>query len=80
VGIPYEEKGELFTKGFGKGTGLGLFLCREILAITGITIKETGEPGRGVRFEMLVPEGKFRYVNGQGAHPEVGQGKPSKVC
>jgi len=80
VGIPYEEKAELFTKGFGKGTGLGLFLSREILAITGITIKETGEPGRGVRFEMLIPEGKFKYVNGHGALSKVGQGEPSKVC
>lgn len=60
VGVPPEEKARLFERGFGKGTGLGLFLSREILAITGITITETGEPGRGARFEIHVPRGQFR--------------------
>ncbi|NYT06027.1 MAG: PAS domain S-box protein [Methanomicrobiales archaeon] len=60
AGIPLHEKEKIFTKGFGKGTGLGLFLAREILAITGIAIRETGEPGKGARFEMAVPEGMFR--------------------
>jgi signal transduction histidine kinase len=36
--------------GFGRHTGLGLFLSREILSITGITITETGEPGKGAVF------------------------------
>ncbi|MCQ8894266.1 MAG: PAS domain S-box protein [Methanolinea sp.] len=60
VGIPDEDKKHLFRKGFGKHTGLGLFLSREILAITGLSIRETGVPGKGARFEILVPEGKFR--------------------
>ena len=51
-GIPSDEKEKSFEKGFGKNTGLGLFLIREILSITGITIIETGEPGAGVRFEI----------------------------
>jgi len=50
----------LFTRGFGRHTGLGLFLTREILSITGITIVENGEPGRGARFEMQVPGGAYR--------------------
>jgi hypothetical protein len=33
-----------------------MFLSREILGITGITIKETGEEGTGVRFEITVPK------------------------
>ncbi len=33
---------------------------REILDIIGITIKETGEPGKGARFEMVVPKGAWR--------------------
>jgi len=41
-------------------TGLGLFLSREILLITGITILETGQPGKGARFEMTVPNGMWR--------------------
>jgi PAS domain S-box-containing protein len=59
TGIPAEEKEKIFERGFGKNTGLGLFLVREILALTGISIIETGEPGKGVRFEMTVPKGAF---------------------
>jgi PAS domain S-box-containing protein len=60
VGITAEDKKRLFTRGFGKNTGLGLFLSREILSITGITITETGEPGKGARFEITVPKGMWR--------------------
>jgi PAS domain S-box-containing protein len=60
VGISDEDKKHLFTRGFGKNTGLGLFLSREILAITGITITENGEPGKGARFEITVPKGMWR--------------------
>jgi PAS domain S-box-containing protein len=59
-GIPKSDKERIFEKGFGKGTGLGLFLSREILAITGMTIRETGVEGRGVRFEISVPVQMFR--------------------
>lgn len=59
VGIPENEKGSVFREGHGKNNGLGLFLAQEILAITGITIHETGIPGKGVRFELTVPEGHF---------------------
>jgi PAS domain S-box-containing protein len=60
-GISSEDKKRLFERGFGHHTGLGLFLSREILAITGITITETGEPGTGARFEILVPKGGYRF-------------------
>ena len=60
IGISSEDKKRLFERGFGKHTGLGLFLSKEILAITGITIMETGEPGKGARFEILVPKGAYR--------------------
>ncbi len=62
VGIPAEDKERIFRRGFGKHTGLGLFLTREILAITGITIRENGEPGKGVRFEILVPREMYRNI------------------
>ena len=61
-GIPAEEKERIFERGFGKNTGLGLYLSREILAITGITIRETGEPDKGARFEMVVPKGVWRIA------------------
>jgi PAS domain S-box-containing protein len=60
VGIPSENKEKIFIRGFGKHTGLGLFLIREILSITGIIIAETGESGKGVRFEIHVPKDRFR--------------------
>jgi len=63
TGISADDKRRLFTQGFGKHTGLGLFLTREILAITGITITENGEPGKGARFEILVPNGMYRVIN-----------------
>jgi PAS domain S-box-containing protein len=66
VGISPEARQNLFTKGGGKHTGLGLFLSREILAITGIALRETGEPGHGVRFEILVPRGGIRDRTGTG--------------
>ena len=61
VGVPAEQKGRIFERGFGSHTGLGLFLVKEILSITGIAIRETGEPGKGARFEIAVPERYARY-------------------
>jgi len=60
IGIPVREKQKIFEKGYGKNTGFGLFLVREILAITGITIRETGKRGRGAVFEITVQKGGFR--------------------
>ncbi len=55
VGIPDVDKERIFERGFGKNTGWGLFLAREIFAITGITIAETGVPGNGARYEIHIP-------------------------
>jgi PAS domain S-box-containing protein len=59
-GVPNEEKEKIFTRGFGMNTGLGLFFIREILDITGLSIRECGIPGEGVRFEINIPEGKYK--------------------
>lgn len=66
-GIAMDNKVHIFEKGFGNHTGLGLFLVREILSITGITIHETGEPGRGARFELEIPAESYRYHGVPGA-------------
>ncbi len=50
VGILDEDKKRLFTRGFGRNSGFGLFLSREILSLTDITIIENGVPGKGARF------------------------------
>ncbi|MCJ7489672.1 MAG: HAMP domain-containing histidine kinase [Thermoplasmata archaeon] len=60
VGIPLEDKGRVFERGFGKHTGYGMFLAREILELTGMRISETGISGKGARFEIAVPEGRYR--------------------
>ena len=65
-GVPADDKEQIFERGFGKNTGLGLYLAREILSITGITIRETGEPGKGARFEMTVPKGAWRMKKEDG--------------
>ncbi len=61
IGIAAEEKPMIFDRGYGKNKGLGLFLVREVLSITGISIKENGEPGKGARFEITVPTGNYRF-------------------
>jgi PAS domain S-box-containing protein len=61
VGIPADEKTKIFERGYGKNTGLGLFLVREILSITSISIIENGIYGQGGRFEILIPKGVFRF-------------------
>lgn len=62
IGVSEDEKEKIFERGYGKNTGMGLFLSQEILAITGLVMKETGIPGKGVRFEILIPTGSFRYT------------------
>jgi len=64
AGIPAEHKEAIFDRRFFCHTGFGLFLSRAILSITGMTIRETGEPGRGARFEILVPKEAYRFTNG----------------
>ncbi|MDD4484994.1 MAG: ATP-binding protein, partial [Methanoregula sp.] len=60
IGIAASDKEKIFGRGYGKNTGLGLFLVREVLGLTGIAVRETGEPGKGARFEIIVPEGAYR--------------------
>ncbi len=62
IGVRLDEKDQIFDKGFGSHTGLGLFLSREIFSITGITIIENGFFGKGAGFEIMVPPGTFRFV------------------
>jgi signal transduction histidine kinase len=59
-----DEKAKVFERGYGKGTGWGLFLAREILSFDGMTIEENGEPGKGARFEIVIPHNRFRVEGG----------------
>lgn len=64
TGVAPEEKDKIFVKGFGKHTGFGMFLIKEILSITGIQIHEAGMFGEGVLFEILVPADAWRRNGG----------------
>jgi PAS domain S-box-containing protein len=63
-GVPAAEKVLIFEQGYGRKTGYGLFLAREILSITGLAIRETGTEGEGARFEIIAPPGTYRRADG----------------
>ena len=62
TGIPKDQKDAIFNRKAYRDTGLGLFLSRDILALTGITISETGNFGKGARFEIHVPKRMARVT------------------
>jgi PAS domain S-box-containing protein len=67
VGIPDGAKERIFRREYYRNTGYGLFLSGEILSITGLSIRETGVPDRGARFEIRAPKGTWRIGN-PGSH------------
>jgi PAS domain S-box-containing protein len=64
AGIPDGAKEKIFRREYFRNTGFGLFLTREILAITGLSITENGTPGSGARFVIHAPRGTFRTGSG----------------
>ncbi len=66
AGIPFDQKEQIFERGFGKNNGFGLFLVREVLQITGMSIRETGNFGSGAVFEIIVPKGVYRTMHPTG--------------
>lgn len=62
AGIPDTLKSRIFEQGFGKNTGLGLFLARDILSACNCSIHECGVHGKGACFQIAVPEGRYRFV------------------
>ena len=64
AGVPEDAKEKIFRREYFKNTGFGLFLTREILAITGLSIAETGTRGTGARFVIHAPKGMFRIRSG----------------
>jgi signal transduction histidine kinase len=65
TGVPAAEKEKIFERGYGRDSSWGLFIAREILATTGMTIRETGDPAKGVQFEITIPAGSFRMDDGE---------------
>jgi PAS domain S-box-containing protein len=56
VGIPDDVKSHLFQKGYGTGTGYGLYLIKRICEAYGWAIEETGKEGQGAQFTMTIPK------------------------
>jgi PAS domain S-box-containing protein len=67
VGISQAAKPKLFDEGFttGKGSGHGLYLVKKMMEVYGWTIQETGMPGKGAKFTIIIPRtnqnGKENY-------------------
>jgi PAS domain S-box-containing protein len=61
-GVPKDKKNAIFVRGYYTNTGFGLFLSREILSITQMTISEEGIYGEGARFAIHIPKGSYRVL------------------
>ena len=62
VGVIKKDKAAIFRRVVAEDTKIGLFLMQEILGLTMITIRETGEPEKGARFELTVPPWGYRVA------------------
>jgi len=60
-GIPDTQKDLLFSQR-NETYGCGLYLAREILTLTGVSVRETGISGKGTRFEILIPPKGYRIA------------------
>ena len=65
IGISPDKKEKIFNRKLFQNSGLDMYLSREIMSITGISIRETGTFGKGARFEIRVPEGAYRFISPQ---------------
>ena len=63
IGIMDDRKEKVFSRGVGIKICYGLYLSREILSITGITIRETGTEGTGAVFSLLVPQQDWKMAS-----------------
>jgi PAS domain S-box-containing protein len=67
VGVPKEDKKKIFSKFFRasnvirmqtEGSGLGLFICKNVIETHSGHIKFTSEEGKGTEFSFTLPIGK----------------------
>ncbi|MDD1700364.1 MAG: ATP-binding protein [Methanoregula sp.] len=65
IGIPADKKQRIFGYDAGVHAGIGLFICREILGVTGMTITEIGTEENGARFVIHVLSRGYR-IEGTG--------------
>jgi len=60
MGVPEADKEKIFEFGYSATPLRGLFVIRELLGYTGITIREIGVFGKGTIYDIQVPKDKFR--------------------
>lgn len=65
VGVIDENKENIFSEGFttSDGAGLGLSMIKKMMEVYNWTIKETGVPGKGARFEIDIPISTAKLTN-----------------
>jgi signal transduction histidine kinase len=71
-GVAEEMKGRIFQPFFSsrvKGMGLGLSIVKGVIDAHHGTIRETGEPGQGARFQIFLPVNGEKIVWGSGNEP-----------
>lgn len=67
TGVPDEKKNAILQPTYNRRSGHGLYLVRDILDLTGISIRETGTPGKGACFEVIVPAWGWREITDDSA-------------
>lgn len=80
-GVPAEERERVFepfltTKDVGEGSGLGLFVCRNIVNGWGGTVSVDERPGGGARFRVVLPAAPTGEVQAP-AEPEAAKSAAS---
>ena len=71
TGIPTDKKQQIFEYDAGGHAGIGLFICRQIVEVTEMTIRETGVEGRGAQFVIHVPPGGYRIEGSSNEAPPL---------
>jgi PAS domain-containing protein/predicted GNAT family acetyltransferase len=61
AGVQADMKEKIFEYDAGRHAGIGLFICRQVAEVSGISIRETGTPGKGAQFVIRVPQGNYRF-------------------
>ena len=67
IGIPASDAARVFDRGFtgengrryGKSTGMGLYLCRQLCKKMGLAIALDSEEGRGTCIRLTFPENRM---------------------
>ncbi len=79
TGIIPDLKASLFHEGHDRYHGL--CIAKQILRTTGIDIVESGDPNKGIRFEMFVPLDRYHIedVSSGGDKVRSSPGEPSSV-